>query len=162
MVRLFTAYGLVFLLGAVPMVEAYVIVPVGVLGGLSPVLALAAGIAGNVLTVLVVVLFMDRYRRWRERRRKQPAAGTKRSERAARLFQKYGVPGLALLGPLIVGSHLAAFLAVTLGGTKRAAFLWVAASIVFWAILTTLLVHFGLDLTGKSGGTFLRKYLEGD
>ena len=160
--RLIAAYGLVFLLGAVPMTEAYIVIPVGILGGLNPVLTLAAGVAGNILTVLAVILFMDRFKQWLERRRRKPDAGSKRNERAGRLFRKYGVPGLALIGPLVVGSHLSAFLAVTFGGTKRATFLWVAVSIVFWSGLTSLLVHFGLDLTGRSGGSFLRKYLEGD
>ncbi len=162
MTRMFMAYLILFILAAVPMTEAYIVIPVGIFGGLNPLAALTVGVTGNVLTVLLLIVFMDRFRNWMENRRKKRDGPGKRNERAGRLFRKYGVPGLALLGPLIVGSHLTAFLAVSLGGTRRAAFLWVTASIIIWSVLTAVLVYFGVDFMGAGDKkTFLRKYLEG-
>jgi len=39
------------------------------------------------------------------------------------------LPGLALLGPLVIGSHLAAFIGVLFGATKRATLFWMTISL---------------------------------
>lgn len=160
--RLLLVYFLVFLLSALPLFEAYFVIPAGVLGGLNPLVSLAIGLAGNILTVLLAIVFIDQIKNWWARRKKHSEAPSKRSQRADRLFKKYGVPGLAILGPLFVGSHLTAILAVSLGGARKAVFVWVTASIVLWSILFTVLISFGIDLMGAGDRQFLRKFLDAE
>jgi hypothetical protein len=34
-------------------------------------------------------------------------------------MNNYGLPGLALLGPILISTHIAAFIGMTLGATKK-------------------------------------------
>lgn len=141
-------YGLVFLFSALPFFEAYMVIPLALLAGLSALPVIALGLTGNALTVLLVIVFLDRIKQWLKRRKgdQDSTTPTKRSIRAKALWKKYGLPGLAFIGPLIVGSHLTTFMSVSLGGTKRGTVLWMLASLVVWCTVFTLLYYLGIDL----------------
>ncbi|SDY20505.1 Putative small multi-drug export protein [Evansella caseinilytica] len=156
-------YILVFLLAAAPFFEAYAVVPISVVAGLSVIPAVLLGLLGNILTVLVVILFVNKIKQWRSKRKQEDGEHEnqgKRSARARKIWEKFGLPGLALIGPLFVGSHLTAFMSVTLGGTKRKTFHWMTASITIWTIVFTVLVHFGIDFIGSDKQGFLRDFFE--
>ncbi|MBD8069830.1 small multi-drug export protein [Bacillus sp. PS06] len=143
------AYVLVFILAAVPFFEGYGVVALAMIAGLSPIAAILIAIAGNVATVLLLIVFVEKIKAWRRKRKggeeKEPG---KRMVRAQNLWNKYGLPGLALIGPLVVGSHITAFVSLTLGGTKQKVAVWMTASIVIWCIVFAVLVHFGVDFLG--------------
>lgn len=142
-------YILVFIFAAVPFFEAYGVIPIGILAGLSPLPVIILGLVGNILTVLLVIVFIQKIKEWRNRKKAGEEKGPgKRAQRAQRLWKKYGLPGLAFIGPLIVGSHLTAFMSLSLGGTKRRTFYWMTASIVVWSLTFAVLIHFGIDLLG--------------
>ncbi|SER01980.1 small multi-drug export protein [Piscibacillus halophilus] len=140
--ELLFVYAMVFVLSAIPFIEALFLTPIAILGGLSfwPVLILA--IAGNLLTVYLVIIFIDYIKAWRKKRGKE---NNKRSSRAKNLWSKYGLPGLALLGPFLVGSHLTAFLSLVFGGTKKRVFYWMTISIAGWSLVLGILAVFGID-----------------
>lgn len=166
--ELLWAYALVFLLAAVPFFEVIGVIPIGILAGLSTVPVTILALLGNLLTVLVVVLLVDKIQSWRKRRTGEDSKGdeeeepSKRSLRAKKIWQKYGLPGLAIVGPLIVGSHLTAFMSVSLGGTKKSAAVWMTISLVIWSVVIAIFAHVGVDFmferTGQEG--FLLKYLQ--
>ncbi len=148
-------YILVFILAAVPFFEAYGIIPLAILAGLSPVPVVILGLVGNIATVLVVILFINKIKEWRKRKRKgEEKEPNKRTIRAQNLWKKYGLPGLAFIGPLLVGSHLTAFMSLTLGGTKKRTAFWMTASIVVWSITFTILAYYGVDLLGYEHRNF--------
>lgn len=65
-------------------------------------------------------------------------------EKARALWNKFGLPGLALVHPVTVGSsHAAAAIAMTLGASKKAALLWIGGSVVVWAVAFAVLAHLG-------------------
>lgn len=70
---------------------------------------------------------------------------TRRGARAQRLWQRYGLPGVALLAPLVTGVHLAAAVALVAGATRRAVFIWFTASIVLWTIGVTVISILGVE-----------------
>ena len=70
-------------------------------------------------------------------------SGRFRSKVAAAL-DKYGVPGVCLLGPLVVASQITAPTLVALGATKGRVYLWMGISILAWGMLFGL---FGGALT---------------
>lgn len=143
------AYVLVFILAAAPFFEGYGVTALAMIAGLSPLAVIIIAIVGNVATVLLLIAFVDKIKEWRKKRKggeeKEPG---KRMVRAQNLWNKYGLPGLALIGPLVVGSHITAFVGLTLGGTKKKTAYWMIASIVIWCIVFALLVHFGIDFLG--------------
>lgn len=143
-------YILVFIFAALPFFEAYGVIPLAILVGLSPVPTFILGLVGNIATVLLVILFVNKIKEWRRSKKKEQNKTGKRTERAEKLWKKYGLPGLAMIGPLLVGSHLTAFLSVTFGGKKQKTFYWMSASIVIWSVVFTILIYFGIDLLGHS------------
>ncbi|WP_245553000.1 hypothetical protein [Brevibacillus massiliensis] len=68
----FWPYFLVFVLSAVPMVEAIVMIPVGIFAGLSTSLVTVLAFMGNVLTLLLAILFIDRLKGGWARRKGGP------------------------------------------------------------------------------------------
>lgn len=136
--------------GAVPWLEAITVIPAGILLGLPPVAVVTVAIVGNLATVALASFAGERIRTrllsGRDRRIRDGAdRGPTRSER---VMARFGLPGLAILGPLGLGTQLSAAVAVSLGVSGRRAFLWVGASTVGWSVLTALLVVWGVDAFG--------------
>lgn len=157
--KLFFGYLLVFILGAVPFLEAYGVIPVASIAGLSVLPVMVLGLGGNLLTILLVVVFIDHIKKWRKKRGKErDESNKKRFARAENLWKKYGLPGLALIGPLIVGSHLTAIASMTFGGTKQLTFIWTAASITVWSVVFTVLLFFGVDFLALEDRAFINYF----
>jgi uncharacterized membrane protein len=140
--------------GAVPWLEAVTVIPAGILLGLPPVAVVGTAVVGNLATVALVAFGGERVRDWmlarRRRRVERRVEGEQggRAPRAERLMSRFGVPGLAILGPLGVGTQLSAAIVVSLGVSGRRAFAWVGASTIGWSVLVALIVAWGIDATG--------------
>lgn len=109
-----------------PWLEAVVVIPVGsILAGLNPVAVVVAGLSGNLLTVALAAVYGERLRLWWTARRAgaAPASGrpaphsgpdgSSRARRVQRVMQRWGLPGLALLGPIGLGTQLSAVPAIS-------------------------------------------------
>jgi hypothetical protein len=157
----------VFLGGALPWLEAVVVIPAGILAGLDPLAVVLAGLVGNLLTVWLAAVYGERFRAWWNRRRRasaprqsEPGADDQarvpgrrpgdsaRGVRARRAFERWGMPGLAVLGPVGLGTQLSAVLAVSLGVTARRAFVWIGAGTAAWSVLAGALAATGATLVG--------------
>lgn len=150
-----------FVGGAIPWLEAIIVIPAVVLAGGPLVPSVAAAIAGNLLTVWVAAVFGARVRAWwmRRRRRRQQERGTepdpetrarwdRRMERINRVMRRWGMPGLAILGPLGLGTQFSALAAVAVGQSSRAAFAWVGAGTLGWSLVATALTVAGASFFG--------------
>src|SRR5690625_5747771 len=73
----------------------------------------------KIITVIPVIFMFDKIRNWYTRRKEKQGKTSKRNTRAVELFKKYGVIGSALLGPLLTGTHIAAFIGMSMGATKK-------------------------------------------
>lgn len=62
-------------------------------------------------------------------------APTKRETRSREIWEKYGIPGLALLAPILVGTDIAAMLALTFGFSKTHVVGWMTVSLALWTIV---------------------------
>lgn len=139
-------YFLVFLGAAIPWFEIALVIPLGIIWGLSPFWVMVVAFIGNMLTVLALIISFDRFKDWYNKR--QEAKGktqNKKSERAKRIWNKYGLPGLAMLGPILIGTHIAAFIGMTLGATKRNTTIWLTISIAVWTLAFGILTALGFD-----------------
>lgn len=63
---------------------------------------------------------------------------SRRHRRLRRWLVRFGVPGVSLLGPLALPTHLTAATLVATGVSKRWVILWQVIAIVLWATLLTL------------------------
>ncbi|WDH83106.1 small multi-drug export protein [Paenibacillus urinalis] len=139
----------VMLVGMIPFLEGYFAVPVGIAVGFPAVMTIVAAIIGNWISVMVVILASDRVRQWLQRRKsseRKQEKHNKRLERGQNLFQKYGVPGVSLLGPLLIGDHIAALVCIASGASKRYVMIWQTIAIVVWAVGMGILVLLGINV----------------
>lgn len=137
---------IVMLAGAVPFIEGEGAAPIGVVGGINPVVAGIAAASGNFLCVLVVVLISSRARAGalarghRSESHEQQKPESKGRQRFRRYLVRYGVPGASLLGPLAVPTQITAAMLVASGTSRRWVLLWQAIAIILWTTLTTTVV----------------------
>lgn len=134
-------YALVFLLAAIPWLEILVVIPVAVGLGLDPVGVAVLAFLGNALPIYGIIVVSGRARAWLERRR--GADGTRRHERARRIWDRYGLPGLAVVSPVLIGVHLATVIALAAGSPGRSIGTWMTASIAAWTVVLSVGSYYG-------------------
>ncbi|GIN22119.1 MAG TPA: DNA-binding protein [Bacillus bacterium] len=138
-------YIVVFLLAGVPWIELAAVIPIAIIRGLQPVLVIILGFSGNLLTALLVIYLFEPIKNYLFRKRGDSKESGKREERAKRIWNKYGLPGLALLGPVLIGIHIAAFIGLSLGAGKNWTLLWVTISLFIWSIVLGTAAHYGVE-----------------
>ncbi len=131
-------YGLIFVLAATPLVELVVVIPLGAAMGMPLIPVTVVAFVGNALPVLGIIAL---YRAWVARR---GPVRRRWSRRARRVWHRYGLPGVALLGPLLTGIHLAAVMALALKARQRPTLYWMLASLALWALATAAATALGL------------------
>lgn len=154
----------VALAGAVPFIEGEGAAAIGILGGIHPIVAAVAGITGNFLCVLVLVMLAARARAAVVNRRRArvlvAADGTEitdadadgiridaddsarkaaRKQKFTRALERYGVPGVSLLGPLLLPTMFTATMLIAVGVRTARVLVWQAVAIVGWTTALTLL-----------------------
>jgi hypothetical protein len=149
----------VALAAAVPFVEGEGATAIGIIGGIHPVVATIAAIVGNFLCVTVLVLASSGARKAivdRKRTRRLVTAGggeaesteavqvpaepaSPRKEKFQRAFVRYGVPGVSLLGPLLLPTQFTATMLAAAGINKARILFWQAVAITGWATITAII-----------------------
>ncbi|MFD1706376.1 small multi-drug export protein [Siminovitchia sediminis] len=137
-------YILVFLLAAVPWIEIAAVIPLGIIRGLQPVLVVILGFTGNLLTTVMVIFLFESIKNYLFKKGKREGNG-KRQARAKKIWNRYGLPGLTLLGPVLIGMHIAAFIGMTLGASKGWTLLWTVISLFLWSIIFGVAAYYGVE-----------------
>ncbi|MET0671948.1 MAG: small multidrug efflux protein [Microbacterium pygmaeum] len=166
---------IVALAGAVPFIEGEGAVAIGIIGGINPIVAAVAAMAGNFLCVTVLVLLSSRARTAVVSRTRQrsavpstggssmesgegpaadrvagapDAAASPRSQKFQRAFERYGVPGVSLLGPLLLPTQFTATMLAAAGIGRARILVWQAVAIFGWTTLVALLISGVLNAVG--------------
>jgi hypothetical protein len=157
---------IIALAGAVPFIEGEGAAAIGIIAGLHPAIAIAAGAIGNFLCVAVLVIasssarsaIVSRRRRTIADRRSvlagdarggaatsvitEPAADNDEPGRTSarrvkfqRALDRYGVPGVSLLGPLLLPTQFTATMLASAGVSKTRVLFWQGLAIVAWTTL---------------------------
>ncbi len=139
---------------ALPWLEILVVIPPAIALGLDPAVVGVVALLGNALPVVAIVEGYERLDRWSRVRRGRPLPGAdgRRGSRGRRVLARYGVPGLALLGPLLTGVHLAVVVMLASGGRPRRALLWTSASLAAWTVAIVALSVVGVDAVAGDAG----------
>jgi Ca2+/H+ antiporter, TMEM165/GDT1 family len=127
----------VFIAGAVPWLEAVVVIPIGILLGLPVVWTVVLALAGNIATIVLFAAGSERILSAIARRREKhgkPDQDDSRTARAKRIFVRYGDVGMAVVGPLVIGTQFAAAIAVSLGVSVWRASVVQSLGAVAWGI----------------------------
>lgn len=149
------AYLAIFLLGATPFLEVVGIIPIGIAAGLPAIPVTILAFAGNIITIWLLILMTDHVKKWLQKRKENKGISEKKGKRARAVWKKYGLPGLALLSPILIGSHLGAILAMSFGGTRSKITFWMTLSVVLWSLTMGIASYYGIDYlfrqTGREG-----------
>lgn len=125
----------IFIAGAIPWFEAIGVVPAGIVLGLNPIWTVVAAAAGNILTIAAFAYGGERIRNWVIARRQAKGKEVKsdRFEKAQKAFDKYGIFGMAALGPILIGTQFAAAASVAAGVKPLKVTLLISLAMVLWA-----------------------------
>lgn len=147
--------------GAIPFIEGEGAVTIGIIGGINPVVAAIAAIVGNFACVAVLVLLSSGARQavvTRSRARTvamagggsglessaadaaEAAAASPRKAKFQRAFERYGVPGVSLLGPLLLPTQITATMLAAAGIGKVRILIWQAIAIIGWTTAVAVIV----------------------
>ncbi|SEN64460.1 Putative small multi-drug export protein [Mesobacillus persicus] len=144
---MFNEYLLVFIGAAIPWFEIALVIPLGIVRGLSPFWVMLLAFVGNVSTVIPLVIGFEKVKMWyKKRHEKGERESSKRSERAKKVWNKYGLPGLAILGPILIGIHIATFIGMSFGAKQSWVFLWMISSLALWTIIFGVVTKLGFNL----------------
>jgi hypothetical protein len=141
----------VFLAGAIPWFEAIAVVPAGILFGLDPVLTVISAAAGNIITIAVFAYGGGALRKWIVARRvaKGKEAESPQFVKAQQAFDKYGIYGMAVLGPILIGTQFAAAASVAAGVKPLKTTVLISSAMVIWAVaIAWVMVAFGVSVLG--------------
>jgi len=100
----------------------------------------------------VVVLYV--FHGWISRLFESRGSGSrfqKRMKRLGELFSRYGIPGLGIIGTVIMGSNVTILLGLFLIVERRKLLMWTAVGIVVWVPVLTFAVDQGLGLVSRAG-----------
>lgn len=140
-------YFLVFLMGAA--VEVVIAIPIGIAVNLNPFTVSIAAFLGNAVPTLIIIYIYDAYVAWKNRQTSIESGAkppSKRKQRARKLLDRFGLPGLAILGPLITGTHIATALALAMGCQRNRVLIWMLLSLVVWTVVTAVAFYYSFEV----------------
>lgn len=134
----------IILISTIPFVESYSGAPIAVLIGMHPVIAVTTAVVGNMISLIVVIYLAHWIRTAILHRRPQktpqtPQTPSAKKDRVRRIFERFGVPGVSILGPLALPSQFTAPLLVSFGASRHAVMIWMLVSVILWGVGFALL-----------------------
>ena len=140
----------VFIASVIPFVDAIAMVPVGIALGVNPYLTVIAAVIGDAIAIVVFAYLSSTMRNRIIKRRadKGKTGESPKFEKAVRMFDKYGIYGMAIAAPALIGTQIAAMASVAAGvKTFRASTLIIASTLVWSAGIAIAMVAFDIRLT---------------
>lgn len=135
-------FAAIFAIAFIPFLEVLVAVPIGIIIKLPIIPVVLLSIIANYISVMLVVLFSSSIKS----RFSKNKSSNKRFQKAQMYFNKYGVPGISLLGPLLGTNHIGAIVCIVANAGKKNIMLWQLISIILWAVGLGILVISGVKI----------------
>lgn len=127
----------IIILFATSMVELWIAIPLGFVMGVNPILIAIISAAGSILSAILVIILSNslrhRFLKW-----KYKDKDALEKSRLYEVWNNYGVIGLGLLSPLILGAPLGSAVGIALGAGKKRLILWISIGILLWSVGLTL------------------------
>lgn len=138
----------VFIASVIPFLDAIAMVPLGIAFGLDPFWTVIAAVLGDSIMIFIFAyLGADiRSRIIKRRRAKGKTPETPKFDKAVKAFDKYGIYGLALISPVLVGTQIAAAASVAAGVKPfKAASVLTIGSLLWSAAIAIAMVYFDIN-----------------
>jgi uncharacterized membrane protein len=119
-------------------------IPVGLALGLSPVVSGIAATSGGLVGAVLVTVAGERLQRWLYSR----GWLSKRRKRIERMWERYGILGVAFQAPMLTGAPLGTLVALGLGAPAKRLLFWMCISLVLWGAVLTGVAALGFSIFG--------------
>lgn len=124
-------------------VELWAAIPTGLALGLHPLATGIMAATGAISGALITLKLGERIRTWLAKRHSKNNKNRQHG-RIYRIWSRYGVVGLGLLAPLLVGAPVGTALGVTFGVPGRNLLFWMSIGIILWSAGLTAASALGL------------------
>ena len=125
--------------------EIYAAIPAGFAFGLSPVIIFLSSVAGGVAGVFVAAFLGDRIRlfisKYKKKKEEKPKTGI-----VYRIWNKYGIIGLGLLGTISVGAPVSIAVGVGFNAPLRKLITWCCVGVITRCLMFTAIGYHGAKL----------------
>jgi membrane protein YqaA with SNARE-associated domain len=125
--------------------EIYAAIPAGFAFKLSPWIIFLASAIGGIAGAIVAAFFGDKIRAFFHKKRtvkEEP----KRHPAITRLWTKYGIVGLGLLGTMTVGAPISIAVGTGLNANLKKLLTWCCIGVIARCVLFTVIGYYGLKL----------------
>ncbi len=112
--------------------------------GLPPVLNGIAATSGGLAGAVLVTVAGERLQGWLYNK----GWLSKRRRRIERMWERYGILGVAFQAPMITGAPLGTLVALGLGAPARRLLFWMCVSLVLWGAVLTGAAVLGFSIFG--------------
>jgi membrane protein YqaA with SNARE-associated domain len=125
--------------------EIYAAIPAGFAFGLSPWLIFFASIAGGLAGAIVAAFFGDKIRAFFHKKRTQKEE-TKKHPVITKLWNKYGIAGLGIIGTITVGAPICIGIGTGLNVNLKKLLLWCCLGVIIRCGVFSAIGYYGLQL----------------
>jgi uncharacterized membrane protein len=123
-------------------------IPAGLAQGMSPLMVAAVAAISYASGALVVVIAGQPVRDWLMKRFGGQSAINPNS-RIRRIWDRYGLIGLALVAPVTTGAQVGALIGLALNAPPRRLLLLLILGGVIWAVVLTAVFALGIAAVGR-------------
>jgi membrane protein YqaA with SNARE-associated domain len=127
--------------------EIYAAIPAGFMFKLSPWVIFFASLIGGIIGVFIAAFLGEKIEKLLARFRKPKVEVViKKPNLAHKIWEKYGVVGLGILGTFMVGAPVSIAVGVGFNVSMHKLALWCCIGVLARCIIFTLVGHFGMKL----------------
>lgn len=124
------------------MLELWIAIPVGFALKMNPLLIGAVSAAGSIWSVLFVVVTGEKAVSFIIKIRGKSFIN--KTGRSYKFWEKYGIPGLGLISPLLLGAPLGAAIGISMGSDLIKLIVWISIGVIIWTTVLTALLWLGI------------------
>lgn len=125
--------------------EIYAAIPAGFAFGLSPWTIFFASVIGGLVGVFVATFLGDKIRAFFHKK-KPGSSETKRHPVITRIWNKYGIVGLGILGTITVGAPISIAVGTGLNVNLKKLLVWCCIGVITRCIIFTIIGYYGAQL----------------
>jgi membrane protein YqaA with SNARE-associated domain len=126
--------------------EIYAAIPAGFAFGLSPWIIFLASITGGLAGVFVATFLGDKIKAFFQKKKPIKQDETQKHPFITKLWKKYGVPGLGVVGTFTVGAPISIAVGTSLSVNLKQLLVWCCIGVVARCTVFTLVGFYGLQL----------------
>jgi membrane protein YqaA with SNARE-associated domain len=127
--------------------EIYAAIPAGFAFKLNPFVIFSASLVGGLVGVFVAGYLGDKIKNWFNKLRKNKTDKPKKEPGfILKIWEKYGVIGLGLIGTLTVGAPISIGVGVGFNVPTNKMVFWCCLGVLIRCTLFTIIGHFGMKI----------------